>query len=66
MGPKYPDVHARPRDGNAFSILSAVDKGLRDAGVSEEERNAFYSEATSGDYNNLLATAMKWVDLQPS
>jgi hypothetical protein len=36
-------------DGNAYSILGAVNRAL-------------VSEATAGDYYHLLATAMRWVD----
>lgn len=62
--PKYPDIHVKltGRDGNAFAILGAVKRAMREAGISREEQEAFTTEATSGDYDNLLNTAMCWVD----
>jgi len=62
-GPRYPDVEVAlvGEDGNAFAILGRASKALRRAGVSQAEREAFMSEAMSGDYDNLLATVMRWV-----
>ena len=66
MEPKYPNVEVQlsGRDGNAFGILGAVIKAMRRAGVSKDERDAFQAEAISGDYDNLLATAMRWVEVK--
>jgi hypothetical protein len=50
-------------DGNAFSIMGAVTKAMRRAGVSREEQNQYFEEATSGDYNHLLAVTSKWVEI---
>jgi len=63
--PKYPNIEVKliGGSGNAFAILGAVSNALRRAGVSQEERAAFTREATSVDYNQLLATAMKWVEV---
>ncbi len=63
---KYPEVSAQltGRDGNAFAILGAVTKAMREAGVDKDERDAFIAEATAGDYDHLLATAMNWVDVR--
>ena len=63
--PKYPKIKVRltGRDGNAFAILGAVNAALRHAGVSAEERKQFADEATSGDYDHLLRTAMRWVEV---
>jgi hypothetical protein len=62
---KYPDVHVKlaGEDGNAFAILGRVQRELQRAGVPVEERNAYYNEATSGDYDNLLAVTCRWVDV---
>jgi len=64
--PKYPDITVQltGEDGNAFLILGKVRKALRRAGVPSEERDAFTTEATSGDYDHLLQTCMKWVNVE--
>ena len=61
--PKFPDVHVQltGQGGNAFAIIGTVNKALRRAGVSEIERSMFVEEAMSGDYDNVLRTAMQWV-----
>jgi hypothetical protein len=63
--PKYPHVRVQlvGRDGNAFAILSAVRAAMRRALIDEAECRAFFVEATSGNYDHLLATAMAWVDV---
>lgn len=48
-------------DGNAFAILGRVLGALRHAGVPKEERDEFMQEATSGDYEHLLQTCLRWV-----
>jgi hypothetical protein len=65
MDIKYPNIHVKlvGCDGNAFAILGKVSQAMRHAGVPQEDRDAFQKEATSGDYDNLLATCMKWVDV---
>ena len=50
-------------DGNAFSIMGAVTKAMRRAGVSKEEQDLYFKEATAGNYDQLLATTMKWVEV---
>lgn len=61
---KYPDVHVQltGRDGNAFAVMGAVAKALRQAGYGDQA-DAYIEESMSGDYDHLLATAMKWVDV---
>jgi len=62
--PRY-DIEVRlvGEDGNAFFILGKVRKALMKAGATEEEIEEFTRDATSGDYNHLLRTAMEWVDV---
>lgn len=62
---KHPEVRVQltGTDGNAFSILGKVKGALNRAGVSAEEQAEFMTEATSGDYDALLATCMRWVDV---
>lgn len=63
---KYPNITVRLTgvNGNAFSIIGAVKKELRRAGVSTEEQEQFFKEATAGDYDNVLQTAMRWVNVE--
>jgi len=56
-------VQLSGNDGNAFSIMGAVTKAMRRAGVSSEEQDKYFKEATAGDYNQLLATTAKWVEV---
>jgi hypothetical protein len=58
------DVQLTGEDGNAFAIMGAVTRGLRKAGATHEEIAQYTSEATSGDYNNLLRVSMEWVNVQ--
>jgi hypothetical protein len=51
-------------DGNAFAIMGAVSKALRKAGASQDEIRDYMTESMSGDYDNLLRTAMKWVNVE--
>lgn len=62
---KFPDVTVRltGEDGNAYAILGAVQKALRKAGHAEAAQE-FFTEATSGDYDHLLQTAMRYVEVE--
>ena len=64
-GPKYPGVSVQltGEDGNAFFIIGRVRQALRRAGVPIEEVDQFSNEAMSGDYDNVLRTAMRWVEV---
>lgn len=63
---KYPEitVELTGGDGNAFAILGRMKRELRRGGVDEAEINEFMEEAQSGDYDNLLRTCMKWVNVE--
>lgn len=50
------------KDGNAFSILGRTMAAMRKAGWSDDEINQFHAEATSGNYDNLLGTVIKYCD----
>jgi len=62
---KYPDVTVpmTGEDGNAFAILGRVSGALRRHGVPKEEIEKFMKEAKSGDYDHLLATVMRTVNV---
>jgi hypothetical protein len=63
---KYPHIVVKlvGQDGNAFSILGNVKKALRREGVPQEEIEAFVTEATSDDYNHLLAVVQETVTVE--
>lgn len=65
MSVKYPNVHVQltGTDGNAFALLAKCTAAAKKNKVSSEERDEFFKEATSGDYNHLLVTAMKWFNV---
>ena len=59
---KKPRVKLVGEDGNAFSIIGRVSLALKKAGLKDQAKK-FQEEATSGDYNNVLQTAMKYADV---
>ena len=63
MTVKYPKIKVKltGRDSNAFVMIGAVSVALRRGGVPNAEIDTFRKEATSGDYNKVLATIMEWV-----
>ena len=64
--PARPRPHVRlvGTDGNAFAVLGCAMRALRDAGWPKPERDAFAADATSGDYDQLLGTIMKHLDVE--
>ncbi len=65
MQPRYPDIRVQltGEDGNAFAIIGRVRKALQRNKVPPEEIDAFLNEAMRSDYNHLLVTCMKWVNV---
>lgn len=63
---RYPEVTVSliGEDGNAFAILGKVNRALREHGVSTAECDEFLEEAKSSDYDHLLQTVMKWVNVE--
>ncbi len=63
---KYPKITVQlsDRDGNAFSVIGAVTKALKNANVAKERIDEFCDEAMSGDYDHLLQTCMQWVNVE--
>ena len=49
-------------DGNAFCVLGTCLRAMTRAGKRNMWED-FQKEATSGDYNHLLATIMDWFDV---
>lgn len=63
MEKQRPKVKLIGRDGNAFFIIGTVRKALLNVGM-EREAKEFIEKATAGDYNNLLAVVMDYVDVE--
>jgi hypothetical protein len=59
-----PTVKLVGEDGNAFAIIGACQRALRRAGCSAAHIDAFRKEAMSGDYDNVLQTAMKYCEVE--
>lgn len=64
MDMERPVVKLIGTDGNAFAVIAACRRALRNAGYTKEQISQFTTEATSGNYDNVLATAMKWCDVE--
>lgn len=65
MEPRFPEIEVQLSggDSNAFAIIGKVSRALRRAGLSEDVAKEFRAEATSGDYDHLLQTCIRWVDV---
>jgi hypothetical protein len=65
MEPKYPHITVKltGNDSNAFMVLGLCQCAARAADLPKEEIDAFREEATAGDYNQLLQTAMRWFNI---
>jgi hypothetical protein len=63
--PKYPHITVSllGENGNAFNLLGIMSRELKRNNVSKEEITSFLDEATSGDYDHLLQTCMKTVNV---
>ena len=59
-----PRVKLIGRDGNSFFILGACNKAATKAGWTHDQWIAFRAEATSRDYNHLLATVIRHFDIE--
>ena len=64
--PKYPNVVVQltGEDGNAFNVMGVVARSLREAGIPKAEVACYMKESMASDYDNLLMTALKWVDVR--
>jgi hypothetical protein len=65
MEPRYPHIAVQliGCDGNAFAILGSVTNAMCRAGVPEHEIDASRTDATSADYDHLLETTMRWLNV---
>lgn len=56
-------VQLSGKDGNAMFIISRVRQAMGREKVDKETIEKFTEEAMSGDYDNVLQTCMKYVDV---
>ena len=63
---KYPEITVQlsGQNSNAFCILGICQRAMKRAYLPQKEIDQFMKEATSGDYNHLLATVMAWFDVE--
>lgn len=63
---KYPNISIplAGEDGNAFSILARCRRAMTRAGLGNDEVEAFTAEATSGNYDHLLTTVIRWFSVE--
>ena len=57
------EVQLVGQDGNAFAIMGAVTKAVRQNGYTPDDIDEYKKEAMSGDYDNLLRVTMEWVEV---
>lgn len=48
-------------DGNAYAIMGAAQRILKQAGATPEEVSEYLKESMSSDYDHLVATVGKWL-----
>jgi len=63
-----PKVRLTGIDGNAYVIMGAASKAIKSFYRDTEEdgnkiADEYYAEATSGDYDHLLQTTMKYCEV---
>jgi hypothetical protein len=65
MEPLYPNITVQlvGTDGNAFAVMARVKQALSRAGVEKKRIQEFLDECMSGDYDHLLQTCIKWVNV---
>lgn len=50
-------------DGNAFAVMGHASRAMKDAGATQGDVASYHAEATSGDYEHLLAVTREYVGL---
>jgi hypothetical protein len=59
-----PTVKLVGEDGNAFVIMGRISAALHKAGYKKEYIEKYQEESMSGDYDNLLVVATKYVNIE--
>lgn len=62
--PRFPEVSVAlsGEDGNSMMIIGRVRRAMKRAGVPAEDIAAYTNEATSGSYDDVIQTTMRYVD----
>lgn len=65
MQVKYPHITVQLTgiNANAFNIIGVVGRAMRRAGCTPAQIVEFRNEAMSGDYDNLIQTCYKYVEV---
>ena len=63
METSKPELKLSGTDGNAFAIMGKVQRVGRGAGWDKDRVDSILKEMQSGDYDNLLQTAMKYFEV---
>ena len=58
-----PEVQLIGEDGNAFAVMGKTVQALRRAGNDQSVIDSYIEQATSGDYNHLLAVTMEFAQV---
>lgn len=66
MNVKFPHITVKlvGNDGNAFGILHNVKTAMKKGGCSKADIDAYFEEATTGDYDHLLQVTMATVEVE--
>ena len=59
-----PTVELTGQDGNAFMVMGLCRRAARKAGWTTEEWEKVQKEMMSGNYDNVLQTAMRYFDVE--
>lgn len=57
-------VQLSGNDGNAFAIMGSVRNALKKAGATKEQLDQYTMDSMSGDYQNLLRVASRYVNIE--
>ena len=49
-------------DGNAFCIMGYVMKAMKECKFSKTDRDAYFKDATSSNYDHLLCVSVEMID----
>ena len=63
---KYPNITVKiiGKNGNAFNILSICVAAMKKHKLPKSEIDKFMTEATSGNYDNLLCVVTCWFNIE--